>query len=88
MVLDCFSPSVVFLQTVSWFGLLYSATEILLKFRVQKSEIRLRYGDPLCGLQTADSSLCPHVGREQGEESGCLVTLRKVPAPFVGAPPA
>ena len=45
-------------------------------------------GGPLCGLQTADSSSCSHVSREQGEESGCLVTLAKVPTPFVGAPPA
>ena len=36
-------------------------------------------GGPLYGLQTADSSSCPHMGREQGEESSCLVTLRKVP---------
>lgn len=45
-------------------------------------------GGPLYGLQTADSSSCPHVGREQGEESSCLVTLRKVPTPFMGAPPS
>lgn len=45
-------------------------------------------GGPLCGLQTADSSSCPHVGGEKEEESGCLVTLGKVTTPFVGAPPA
>ena len=26
-------------------------------------------GGPLCGLQTADSSSCPHVGGEKEEES-------------------
>lgn len=62
--LGLFFPSVVFSKLSHGLAAV-QCHEILLKFRVQKSEIRLEIWGPLCGLQTADSSSCPHVGREQ-----------------------